>query len=591
MAPSSASKFFRRLFHDFEPAHDGFHRLLQVLQKGEDVHLATDGSMIENEESSAGWLFWMMIYDEDDDDSDEDTKHVEKRTPLLANTILVDGRLESNSSYRAEAMGKLTGSIILHCIYKFINRKPTKTTYHTCDNQALISRINNIRENSDFHASTDPIDGDIVIPAAHWADKIKLKSTWARGHPERRKEDPKDWTDDEWANDIADHYADRAWRTPSRPHCSPIAITFHHHHSLQIQVPSGSMSGKIARQLADDINTRRGLQQLQKVFHLDDDTFSTIDWKSFNTASTKYTKTTYSRAQFSKHIGGQWFTEARAHTYDHLASDKCRCCDDGKIESLEHILQCSSRKPIHQQYTTKFEEMMRDYEIPNDVLKMFEAGIDMALFPSARPLFDDDDSDMAELMEDERVTRFLNDEYIREDRREAFAQQTKLGWTRLFMGFMSMEWRRSTDKLDQRWTRSCIRLFLDWGRACWTHRNTVLFGPSKKRYQLRRQRLQEEARVWLNAPRTESLVPIHNNRSMQKDITRATTETIATWIQRQTVLRRKIRNNKQTSIISTFTSEEKLLEADRNFHRKIIAARRGIRANTTNTLTNEEPPD
>ena len=61
--------------------------------------------------------------------------------------------------------------------------------------------------------------------------------------------------------------------------------------------------------------------------------------------------------------------------------------------------------------------MMRDYKMPNDVLKMFEAGIDMALFPSARPLYDDDDTDMAELMEDERVTWFLNDKYIREDRR------------------------------------------------------------------------------------------------------------------------------------------------------------------------------
>ena len=187
---------------------------------------------------------------------------------------------------------------------------------------------------------------------------------------------------------------------------SLIAITSQHHHSLQIRVPSGSMSGKIARQLADDINTRLGLQQLQKVFHLDDDTFSNIDWKSFGTASTPFTKTIYSRAHFSKHIGGQWFTEARAHKYDPMASDQCRCCDEGKIEKIEHILQCSSRKPIHQKYLTKFEALMRDYEIPNDILKMFETGIEIALIPTAQPFHDGETTDTADLMDDESITVF-----------------------------------------------------------------------------------------------------------------------------------------------------------------------------------------
>ena len=116
---------------------------------------------------------------------------------------------------------------------------------------------------------------------------------------------------------------------------------------------------------------------------------------------------------------------------------------------------------MHQKYTTKFQELMRDYEIPNDILKMIETGIDIALTPTARPLHDNENTDTADLLDDERVSQFLNDEGIREDRREAFAQQTKLGWTRLFMGFMSIEWRRSTAKLEQRWTSSCIRLFLE----------------------------------------------------------------------------------------------------------------------------------
>ena len=122
----------------------------------------------------------------------------------MAGTILVDGRLQSNTSYRAEAMGKLTATILLHCLYTFINRNPTKPTYHTCDNRALVSRINTIHNNNDHHTITDPIDRDIIIPTAFWANQTWLQSKWVRGHAECRKDNINDWTNNEWANDISD---------------------------------------------------------------------------------------------------------------------------------------------------------------------------------------------------------------------------------------------------------------------------------------------------------------------------------------------------------------------------------------------------
>jgi len=112
---------------------------------------------------------------------------------------------------------------------------------------------------------------------------------------------------------------------------------------------------------------------------------------------------------------------------------------------------------------------MREKEIPNDILRMLEVGIGLALSVS----FDDDFMTSEEMMTDERVTTILNDETIREDRRGAFAQQTKLGWTRIFTGYISTEWHKSTSELQHKWTSSCIRLFLEWGRACWSHRNLL----------------------------------------------------------------------------------------------------------------------
>ena len=166
-----------------------------------------------------------------------------------------------------------------------------------------------------------------------------------------------------------------------------------------------------------------------------------------------------------------------------------------------------------------------------------------------------------------------------------------MGWTKIFLGFFTNSWRTSTEKLEYPWVSSCIRLFLEWGCACWTHRNNHLYGPSKKRHQQKRQRLQAEARVWLEAPKRESLVPLQRNARFRKDITRATTETISTWLLQQQTLRQLIRTKRRTNIISYFQNEASMEVLDRNFQREIIEARRGTRAQVDTEETNEEPSD
>uniref|UniRef100_A0A6U2LII5 Uncharacterized protein n=1 Tax=Leptocylindrus danicus TaxID=163516 RepID=A0A6U2LII5_9STRA len=144
------------------------------------------------------------------------------------------------------------------------------------------------------------------------------------------------------------------------------------------------------------------------------------------------------------------------------------------------------------------------------------------------------------------------------------------------MGCMTVEWRRSAKNLEHNWTSSCARLFLEWGCACWTHRNLFLYGPSSTRHQQRQKQLQAEAQVWITAPRTDLLVPIHNNARLKRDITRETTEIIATWLHRQNQLRKRMQKKKKNNIITDFISEATLQETDRIFHSKLIEARRGI---------------
>ena len=104
---------------------------------------------------------------------------------------------------------------------------------------------------------------------------------------------------------------------------------------------------------------------------------------------------------------------------------------------------------------------MQDKEIPNDIVRMFEAGIDIALLTPLRYSYDNVHIDEDGIMTDDRVTEILTDEMIREDRQEAFKNQTRIGWTKIFLGYFTTSWRTSTEKLKFPWVASCIRLFLE----------------------------------------------------------------------------------------------------------------------------------
>ena len=88
---------------------------------------------------------------------------------------------------------------------------------------------------------------------------------------------------------------------------------------------------------------------------------------------------------------------------------------------------------------TQFTKLMKEKELPNDILRMFETGIDLALAPPPRPCYHDDLTAAADMFDDVRVLKILNDTTINEARRLAFEQQTKIGWSRLFLGLMTVE--------------------------------------------------------------------------------------------------------------------------------------------------------
>ena len=186
-----------------------------------------------------------------------------------------------------------------------------------------------------------------------------------------------------------------------------------------------------------------------------------------------------------------------------------------------------------------FTELMRQVEMPNDVLKLLEGGIDLVL--SGGEIFRGEswyDTDNI-AKNDERIKTLLEDTSFREDAKVAFIQQTEMGWEDLFTRRTAIGWRSATEKLKP-WTTKFMNLMIEWSRSCWIARNGMIYRERCQRYTMERKSLQAEARVYLYARKEEALVPIENIRATRKNVRNLPNVEIANWRAEQRQLRQKI---------------------------------------------------
>ena len=157
-----------------------------------DINATSDGSRLDDDRASVGWLIWTMS-----DDLDEDGQLTKQRKTLMGGTMLVDGRLDMNTAFRVEALGCLIISIIVCLANEFIHQHQRLRVRHTCDNQGLVDQLCWMYKQERYHTIPDTVDNDLTVPTAHWAKKNDSKLIWQQGHTERQEKDPKKWTNDE----------------------------------------------------------------------------------------------------------------------------------------------------------------------------------------------------------------------------------------------------------------------------------------------------------------------------------------------------------------------------------------------------------
>ena len=139
---------------------------------------------------------------------------------------------------------------------------------------------------------------------------------------------------------------------------------------------------------------------------------------------------------------------------------------------------------------------------------------------------------------------------------------------------------------------------MEWGRACWSHRNSILYGERKDKYTITRLRLKAEAQVWIEAPIIESIIPIQQDQRKWKLLKKAANSDIAFWLEHNRTRRKIVQRGRVPNIVVTLTSPDELAAANNSFLAKILHAKRTISQDgrmdegpNDQTKQNEEPPD
>ena len=118
------------------------------------------------------------------------------------------------SSYHAECMGALVIVYLLNRLQAYLQLPAITTVEHYCDNKGLVTQANCLMASAPDWWWHNVTDANLLAEFAHRAAGIQYVFEWERGHPERSRKDPKDYTPSEWGNVIADGLALKVWDSP-----------------------------------------------------------------------------------------------------------------------------------------------------------------------------------------------------------------------------------------------------------------------------------------------------------------------------------------------------------------------------------------
>ncbi len=282
---------------------------------------------------------------------------------------------------------------------------------------------------------------------------------------QRDEKNPNKWTNDERANGEADRLAGRAWGEEfSHVQNQANAPLFRHNGGIQVITSAGSIAGRIPKRLPELLTMERGLPALQKATQLTVKAMELLDNEATLRGAKHFGATMYSVSHWAKFYTHHWYTASKAYKFKLADSAECKCCSDGVGETTAHIFQCTDRNDVHRDHRRKLTELLAEQQIPNGLLHLIEAGIDLALHSDNTHQGEAWDGDEDGNDEEKRVAQLLNDDEINTEYKDAFRQQTVIGWEYIFTGKFAQGWRKFWTERQQ-WATKFAILMMTWGKA------------------------------------------------------------------------------------------------------------------------------
>ena len=150
----------------------------------------------------------------------------------------------------------------------FLNLDSPLQVNNNCDNQELIVKVKSMLPTKHDWWWYDVTYTDLIRETLHWGQKIQWTPRWEQGHPEIQIPERSKWSYSQWGNHFTDSLTGEVWNSDQMNYQSnPCAPIMQHAQSLQVQLPDGTISGKIKQNLPPIINTKIGLQQLARYIH------------------------------------------------------------------------------------------------------------------------------------------------------------------------------------------------------------------------------------------------------------------------------------------------------------------------------------
>ena len=366
-------------------------------------------------------------------------------------------------SYRSECYGAKAGFLFLIMIYRYCGRPlPEGSFEYYCDNEGLIKKLHYLHNHPNaIYESCLHSDWD-VFSAVHRLSQLfpDLPSiNHIKGHQDRYSE-----TLDLAAqlNVEADALATSAMAHLGRPY--PL-VPFDPSNGVMFHIRGATITRRFDQAVHSAVHLPPLCSHYCNKFKWTQDTFYSIDWDSFSSVYTKYTRT---RTFFHKFGWKQLPVGSLLHEWRFCHDHRCPSCssdleDDDHLFQCEHHARASWRSSLFRQILNRFESFLDP-----TLLVIIRIGL-TSYFTDCHPDFH------LHFPEGYSTTPYA----------QLIDQQSQIGWGHFLRGKLSYEWgtlqhihasRYNLHSESKGWIPTLIRLFASESFRLWELRNGCRHG-------------------------------------------------------------------------------------------------------------------